>query len=58
MNIMDRLILCKLLNNNEFIWLNWDQYLAVHNRNLKLAKYYGLITDIYMSLIDPDWPVE
>lgn len=57
-NSSSRLTLLEFVNHKDFIWLNQDQALAVVRRNLKAAKELGLTLGIYMSLIDPDWPVE
>lgn len=39
-----------------YIMLNYEQILAVISKDLLAAKRSGLSTDIYMSLIDPDYP--
>jgi hypothetical protein len=47
----------KFANSTTQILLTPEQILAVENRDLLTAKRIGLNTDIYMSLIDPDYPV-
>lgn len=46
----------KFANCRTQILLTPEQILAVENRDLLTAKRMGLTTDIYMSLIDPDYP--
>lgn len=43
-------------NPKHYTDMNWDQILAVSNRNMSLAGSLGINRDIYMSLIDPDYP--
>ena len=57
MSITDRNIIVKFANCNKFITLTPFQYIAVFNNDLLLSKKLGLNTDIYMSLIDPNYPV-
>jgi len=57
MYITDRVIKIKFANCNKWICLTPLQYNAVFDRDLLLSKDLGLSTDIYMSLIDPDYPV-
>jgi len=57
MNIIDRNIVAKFANCDKFISLSVSQYNAVFDNDLLLSKNLGLTTDIYISLIDPDYPV-
>ena len=57
MYITDRVIKIKFANCDKWVSLTKPQYDAVFDRDLLLSKDLGLSTDIYMSLIDPDYPV-
>ena len=43
-------------NPKRYIDMNWNQILAVSDRNMYLAGCLGINRDTYMSLIDPDYP--
>jgi hypothetical protein len=53
----NRKIVVQFANCTKFIALTYEQYEAMNKRNLKLFKDSGLNLDIYLSLIDPDYPV-
>lgn len=47
--------LLKFINQNKYVWLNREQFLAIDDRNMLKALELGVPTDIYMSLTDPNW---
>lgn len=53
----ERNILVKFANCSEYAKLTKEQFEAVDSRNLLESKKLGLNLDIYLSLIDPDYPV-